>query len=68
MNPTYNGLTRNEEHLLEIKHEEAVSDALAHLEGLIARATLVTTAYVSGQVHVRLEQQHRRGRAASASA
>ena len=64
VNPTHHGLTCNEEHLLEIKHVEAVSDALAHIEGLVARAALVTTAYVSEQIHT----QRERRRSASASA
>ena len=67
VNPTHHGLTCNEEHLLEIKHAGAVSDALAHIEGLIARATLVTTAYVSELIHTQREQRERR-RSASASA
>ena len=64
VNPTHPGLTCNDEHLLEIKHAGAVSDALAHIEGLIARATLVTTAYVSELIHT----QRERRRSASASA
>ena len=64
VNPTHHGLTCNEEHLLEIKHVEAVSDALAHIEGLVARATPVTTAYVSELIHT----QRERRRSASASA
>ena len=64
VNPTHHGLTCNEEHLLEIKHVGAVNDALAHIEGLVARATLVTTAYVSELIH----SQRERRRSASASA
>ena len=64
VNPTHHGLTCNEEHLLEIRHVGAVSEALAHIEGLIARATLVTTAYVSELIHT----QRERRRSASASA
>ena len=64
VNPTHHGLTCNQEHLLEIRHVGAVSDALAHIEGLVARATLVTTAYVSELIH----SQHERRRSASASA
>ena len=57
VNPTRHGLTCNEEHLLEIRHVGAVSEALAHIEGLIARATLVTKTYVSEQVHSRSERR-----------
>ena len=64
VNPTHHGLTCNEEHLLEIRHVGAVSDALAHIEGLIARATPVTTTYVSELIH----SQRERRRSASASA
>ena len=64
VNPTRNGLTCNEEHLLEIKHVGAVSDALAHIEELVERGTLVTTTYVSEQIHA----QRERRRSASVSA
>ena len=64
VNPTHNGLTCNEEHLLKIQHVGAVSDALAHIEELVARGTLVTTTYVSEHIHT----QRERRRSASASA
>ena len=57
VNPTRHGLTCNEEHLLEIRHAGAVSDALAHIEELIARATLVTAAYVNEQIHSQSERR-----------
>ena len=63
VNPTHHGLTCNEEHLLEIRHVGAVSDALAHIEGLISRATLVTTTYVNELIH---SQRERRSASASA--
>ena len=64
VNPTHHGLTCNDEHVLLVRHEEAISSALTHVSGLVARATLVTTAFVSEQIHS--QSEHRRSASASA--
>ena len=71
VNPTHNGLTNNVEHLLEIKGAEAVNAALVHLNELFERSTLITKAFVSERVYMRLERRERQEqqrRSASASA
>ena len=64
LNPTQHGMSCNDEHVLVIHHDEAITSALEHVAGLLTRATMVTTAFVSEMIH---SQQERR-RSASASA
>ena len=63
VNPTYNGLTNNEENLLEITEPKAVTDALAHLESLRERAELITREFLSE--HAQIFESRRRSRSTS---
>ena len=63
VNPTYNGLTNNEENLLEIVDPKAVNDALAHLDSLRARAEPVTMEYLNE--HAQICESRRRSRSTS---
>ena len=57
VNPTYNGLTNNEENLIEAAQPEAAADALAHVDSLIARAEHVTREFLN---ECALNQESRR--------
>ena len=59
VNPTHNGLTNNEEHLLEVNSQGAVVDALSHLESLFSRATFITAEFITEAMHV--QEAKRRG-------
>ena len=64
MNPTHNGLTNNDENLIEIVAQDAVVDALTHVDALIARSELITSGFLNECVR----SQHERKRSKSASA
>ena len=63
VNPTYNGLTNNEENLLEVVEPKVATDALAHLDSLRARAEPVTLEFL--MEHAQICESRRRSRSTS---
>ena len=63
VNPTYNGLTNNEENLLEVVEPKVATDALAHLDSLRARAEPVTMEFL--MEHAQSCESRRRSRSTS---
>ena len=53
VNPTHDGLTNNEEHLLEVNSQGAVADALSHMDSLFSCATFITAEFVTEAMHAR---------------
>ena len=63
VNPTYNGLTNNEENLLEVIEPKVAADALTHLDSLRARAEPVTMEFL--MEHAQSCESRRRSRSTS---